>query len=285
MVAELNQAGANFDFERTAHSQILPHGWFDARFLVRPAAINDLAGGALEVLELPPPVLGLAPSGQRVAGGAIAFDQVHALAARVPEQVQVGREMHVGLQHVAVHLEFKRRAGRAGFFCEHLASRRRNGRIDLLEQFVVQQGDVVPQGLMTENFGVLTPRRGRHAQHLPHERIVVGNVFQPIPVRIQSQPHDAQDENLPEVHAGATGGLFASDDFSFQQGEDLGLECWVHPDPLQTGQDGRQLVAALERQPNLFDGGDLQIGLGLEMMAHGGEQPRMLQVQTQKTLQ
>jgi hypothetical protein len=38
---------------------------------------------------------------------------------------------------------------------------------------------------------------------------------------------------------------------------------------LQTGQEGRQLIAALERQTNLFDGGDLQIGLGLELMTHG----------------
>ena len=64
--------------------------------------------------------------------------------------------MHVGLQHISVHLDFKRRDGRAAFFCEHLSSRRRDARVDLLEQFVVEQGDVVPQGLMTEQFG--TPR-------------------------------------------------------------------------------------------------------------------------------
>ena len=179
--------------------------------------------------------------------------------------------MHVGLQHIAVHLDFKRRAGRAGFFCEHLSSRRRNGRIDLLEQFVIEQRDVVPQGLMTEYFGVLTPRRGRHAQHLAHEQVMVGQVLHPIPVRVQSQPHDAEDEDLPEVHAGAAGRLFARENFGFQQGEDLGLECRVRPDPLETSQDGRQLIAALERQPNLLNGRDLQIRLGLEWVAHGSE--------------
>jgi hypothetical protein len=46
----------------------------------------------------------------------------------------------------------------------------------------------------------------------------------------------------------------------------------------------RQLVAALERQTNLFDGRDLQIGLGWVVMAHGGRQPRMLQVQTPNSL-
>jgi hypothetical protein len=39
---------------------------------------------------------------------------------------------------------------------------------------------------------------------------------------------------------------------------------------LQAGEDRGQLVAALERQLNLFDGDDLQIGLGWEVMASGG---------------
>jgi hypothetical protein len=53
---------------------------------------------------------------------------------------------------------------------------------------------------MAEPFVRFAPRRGRHAQHLAHGRIVVGDVFHPIPVRIQSQPHDAQDKDLPKVH-------------------------------------------------------------------------------------
>ena len=178
--------------------------------------------------------------------------------------------MHIGLQHVGVHLDFKRREGRAAFFCEHLASGGGDARVDLLEQFVIEQRDVVPQGLMAEDFGVLAPRRGGHAQHLAHEGIVVGDVFQAIPVRVQAQAHDAQHEDLPEVHAGAAGGLLARQDRGFQQGENLGLERGMHPEPLQPGQDRRQLVAALERQANLFDGRDLEIGLGLEGVAHGG---------------
>ena len=158
--------------------------------------------------ELPPPFLGLAPAGQRVAElVAIFLNQVHALAAGVPEQIQVGGEMHIGFQHVGVHLDFKRREGRAAFFCEHLASGGGDARVDLLEQLVIEQGDVVPQGLMAEDFGLLAPRRGGHAQHLAHEGIVVGDVFQAIPVRVQTQAHDAQHQDLPQIHAGAAGGL------------------------------------------------------------------------------
>ena len=71
---------------------------------------------------------------------------------------------------------------------------------------------------------------------------------------------------------------------SFKQGEDLGLERRVHPNPLEPRQNRRQFVATLERQTNLFDGRDLQIGLVLKIMAHGGLWSRMLQVQTRKTL-
>jgi len=49
----------------------------------------------------------------------------------------------------------------------------------------------------------------------------------------------------------------------------------MHPDPLQAGEDGRQFVAALEWQANLFDGDDLEIGLSLEWVARG----RMLRVE------
>jgi len=92
--------------------------------------------------------------------------------------------MHIRLQHVGVHLDFKRREGRAAFFCEHLASGGSDARVDLAEQFVIEQGDVVPQGLMTEDFGLLAPRRGGHAQHLADQRVMICQVLQAIPVGI-----------------------------------------------------------------------------------------------------
>ena len=100
---------------------------------------------------------------------------------------------------------------------------------------------------MTKPFVFLAPRGGRHAQHLAHEPIIVGNVFHPIPVGIQSQTHDPQHQNLPEVHPGAASGLLASENLRLQQREYLRLERRVHPHPLQTGEDRRQFIAALER--------------------------------------
>lgn len=124
---------------------------------------------------------------------------------------------------------------------------------------------------MAEVFGFVVPRRGGQAEPLAHEAVVVGDGFQAIPVGVQAEAHAAQDEDLPQVHAGAAGGLFAGEDFGFEQGKDLGLERGVPPEPLQAGEAGGPFVAALEGQANLFDGRDVPFGLSLEMLAPGGE--------------
>ena len=97
--------------------------------------------------------------------------------------------------------------GAAAFFYEHLASGGSAARVDLLEQCVVEEGDVVTQGLMAEHFGLVSPRRGGQTQHLAHEGVVVGDVFHAIPVGVQAAAHDAQHEDLPQVQAGAARGF------------------------------------------------------------------------------
>src|ERR1035441_9432981 len=73
--------------------------------------------------------------------------------------------------------------------------------------------------------------------------------------------------------------------FGLEESENLSLERGMHPEPLQTGQDRRQLVPAPEGQANLFDGRDLEIRLGLERGADGRKQWRMLQGQTPESPQ
>ncbi len=62
--------------------------------------------------------------------------------------------------------------------------------------------------------------------HLDFRLFTAGGSFEvgDIAVETFSIPHDAQDENLPEVHLGATGGLLAREDFGFEQGGYLRLE-------------------------------------------------------------
>ena len=100
---------------------------------------------------------------------------------------------------------------------------------------------------------------------------MIGHVFPPIPVRVQPQTPAAQNEDLPQVQAGATGGFLTREDFVFEPRKHPGLERGVPPKPLKTGEDGREFIAAPARQANLFDRDDREIGLGWEMRAQGGK--------------
>ena len=261
----------NLGAQRAAHGERRAHGFRPARLVVRPAARDDGARGALEVLELAPPVLGLAPAGQGAATAAPLFNPGHACAAGVPEPVQVGRERHVGFQDATVHLELKRRSGRAVVFLRTPFVRRRPGAADLLQQFVIAPGDVVAPRLLAEPFFIRARRRGGHAQPLRQERIAVGDVFPAIPGGVQAQAPDAQHEDLPAVPAGAAGGFLARENFDCEPGAELGREGGMPPAPLEAGAEGRPFIAAGERPVNLFDGRELEIRLGLEAVAQGGE--------------
>ena len=108
---------------------------------------------------------------------------------------------------------------------------------------------------MTKPFVFLAPRCGRHAQHLAHQRIIVGHVFHPIPVRIQSQPHDPQDEDLPEVHAGTTSRLLTSENLRFNGATQRSLP-WakLHRPPIADQKPGWAATQSQYRsdQTNLF---------------------------------
>jgi len=78
-------------------------------------------------------------------------------------------------------------------------------------------------------------------------------------VHLETETHDAQHENLPQIQAGAAGGFFVREDLALDEGEDSGLERGMHPEPLEAGEDGRQFIAAAQRQTNLFDGRELEI--------------------------
>ena len=75
-----------------------------------------------------------------------------------PQQVEVGRKMHVGFQHVGVHFDLERSGRSRGLAHKHVAAGRRDQDIDLFEQRCIHQGHVVAEGLVDEPVGLGPPR-------------------------------------------------------------------------------------------------------------------------------
>ena len=113
-----------------------------------------------------------------------------------------------------------------------------------------------------------------HAEKLADERVMIGEVFESVVVGVETEANDPKHKDLPEVEAGAAGDLFAREDFGFKQAEDFRLQRGVRPDPLQTGEDRRHFVAALERENDLLDRHEAEFGLGGEWLAHGTSECR-----------
>ena len=147
-------------------------------------------------------------------------------------------------------------------------NRPRDQSVDLGEQLFIEMADIFRKRLVMKRLFV-RGGDGRPAQDLAQQRVMVGQIFQPVIVAVQAQTHDAQHENLPEAQAGPPRRLLAAADFGFQQREKLGIEFGRLEDPLQTGEDRRQFVAALEGDRNAFDGSLSQGQLHVEMSAHG----------------
>ncbi len=82
------------------------------------------------------------------------------------------------------------------------------------------------------------------------------------------------------MQTGPVGGFFIREHDRFDQGQNLALERGVHPYPLETGEDRRKFIAAVEWQANLFNGRELQSGLDLKTMAHSERGGRRLLGQT-----
>ena len=98
---------------------------------------------------------------------------------------------------------------------------------------------------------------------------MVGEILEAVVVGLEAEAHDAEHEDLPEVEAGAAGGLFSPEDFGFEQPEDFRLQRGVRPDPLPAGEDRRHFVAALARADDFLNGPEPEFGLRGEGLAHG----------------
>ena len=108
-----------------------------------------------------------------------------------------------------------------------------------------------------------------HSHDLADETIVARDVLDPVIITIQTEPHHAQHQNVPERHARAAGMReLAAQHFFLQKVENAPIDFRRAEDPLQPGQDGSQFVTAFERNHDLLDGRLPQVGVGFESLAH-----------------
>lgn len=123
--------------------------------------------------------------------------------------------------------------------------------VDLGEAFFGEQGEVFLQG----GEGKFESHvEGGLAEELTHEGVVVGDVVEAVIVAIERKADDAEDEDLPEIHAGATGGFFVGGLDAFEDGEHFAVHFGGGENPLEGGEDGRKFVARLGRDFDFFDG-------------------------------
>lgn len=129
-----------------------------------------------------------------------------------------------------------------------------NDGVDFGEVFFGEEGEVFFEGGEGEFEGHV---EGRLAEELAHEGVKVGDVVEAVVVAVESKPDDAEDEDLPEIHAGPTGGFFgffSSGLDAFKDGEDFAIDLGSGENPLKPGENGREFVAGFGGDFDLFDG-------------------------------
>jgi len=140
--------------------------------------------------------------------------------------------------------------------------------IDGRQQIRVHMANVIADGAVMQRHRVHS--KLRHPHDLADEAIIVGNMFDPVIITIQTEPHHPQHQNVPEIHPGPAGmRLLAAQDFFLQQIKDRVIDRWRAEDPLESRQHGGQFITAFERDHHLGDGRLPQVGLAFESLAHG----------------
>lgn len=133
--------------------------------------------------------------------------------------------------------------------------------VDLSKAFFGEQGEVFFESGEGKLEGHV---EGGLAEELAHEGVVVGDVVEAVVVAVQRESDNAKDENLPEIHAGATDGFFVVGLDAFEDGEDFAVHFGGSENPLQPGEDGRQFVAGLGGDFDFLDGDSSESELDLE---------------------
>jgi hypothetical protein len=132
-----------------------------------------------------------------------------------------------------------------------LASVPRDDGVDFDKVLLGEEGEVFFEGGEGENEGHV---EGGLAEELAHEGVGVGDIVEAVVVAVEADPDSTEDEDLPKVHAGAASGFFGGGLDGFEDGKDFPVDFGGGEDPLQSSEDGRELIAGFDGDFDLFDG-------------------------------
>ena len=238
--------------------------------------LRVLGGGVLEPLHLPVERLQLAQLVGALAPAEDAErlaqpgDEPDERAQGIPQQVEIGGIVHVGLDHEGVSAHVQRRLGT--FFYQGVPGAD-HFLVDPIQDLGGEQAQVVLDGL--ELVAVLLPLGPvAVAQHLADALVRVGQLMDAVVVGVEPQTQGPQHQDLPLLHAGAPGagvGLAVDPggDHLLEDGEHPRAQLRVGVDVLQPPQQLRDVVARLGVELNGADVHLAELQLGVDDLAHG----------------
>ncbi len=123
--------------------------------------------------------------------------QFHDFAQRVKQQADVGREMHVRLNHKGVAPPTQRCA--CLFFYQNMSGAHHH-LVDLVQQFRREQSNLVFERLKMGRIFIKCPM----PQHLPDRAVLIHTFVQPVIIDVQIESQHAAHKNIPQCHSGTT---------------------------------------------------------------------------------
>ena len=184
-------------------------------------------------------------------------------AHRVPQETDIRRIVHVGLDHEAVTAPDQ---GRARLFSRDRMAALHNQVVDRNKQFGAQKAHVVHQPLVA--VAVIVPDI-RMAKEAAQRLVLVHQLVETVEIAAQPLLDHPHHEDPPHLHARpADLPVDAGKDVLIEEGEQPGAEMLVGVEMLKSQQQGRDVVPGLEVEFDVFDVNLAECHLRIAYLSH-----------------